>query len=202
MSKDGYVNYVIMQMPISWLCWWETSPTFVIYEQCPQRRPERLLRLINYHLLKLQLWIQQTLRRHSITFSQVNENLIISWVTYLLQKLRPLYVFERHISYHQTNARFLKWYVCLLWTISSAFWYMFSFVEICNQMHKYTYVLSNIMIFKTLELLDVEYNATFTNSGIYWNLNSRPLAKQSSMLDHKLLAHTKNILAFLLYYTR
>ena len=72
--------------------------------------------------------------------------------------------------------------------------YMFSFVEICNQMHKYTYVLSNIMIFKTLELLDVEYKATFTNSGIYWNLNSRPLAKQSSMLDHKMLAHRKNIL--------
>ena len=109
-------------------------------------------------------------------------------------------MFERHISYHQTNARFLKWYVCLLWTISSASWYMFSFVEICNQMHKYTYLLSSMMIFKTLELLDVEYKATFTNSGIYWNLNSRPLAKQSSMLDLKLLAHRKNILAFLLYY--
>ena len=48
--------------------------------------------------------------------------------------------------------------------------------------------------FKTLELLDVEYNATFTDSGIYCNLNSRPLAKQSSMLDHKMLAHRKNIL--------
>ena len=62
---------VIMQMPTLSLCWQETSLTSVICEQFQQKKRGRSLRPINYRLSKPRLWIQQMLRRHSITFSQV-----------------------------------------------------------------------------------------------------------------------------------
>ena len=62
---------VIMQMPTLSLCWQETSLTSVICEQFQQKKRGRSLRPINYRLSKRRLWIQQMLRRHSITFSQV-----------------------------------------------------------------------------------------------------------------------------------